>query len=79
MWSLMADAESPQTVFELLYTRFPLQPRLRLMYDNGCNAHHYLLGREPEFFKDTEVYIDSFHSSGHKDCSPVYDTSTPLS
>jgi hypothetical protein len=27
-------------------TRFPT-PHLRLMYDNGCNAHHYFLGREP--------------------------------
>jgi hypothetical protein len=31
LWSLMADAESPQTVFEMLYTRFPTTPHLRLM------------------------------------------------
>jgi hypothetical protein len=75
MWSLMADAESPQTVFEMLYTRFPQKPHVRLMYDNGCNAHHFLLGREPEFFSDTLQYIDNFHIVGHTYCSPAYDTS----
>jgi hypothetical protein len=45
-----------------------MTPHLRLMYDQWCNTQHYFLGREPEFFKATQIFIDSFHSS-HKHCS----------
>lgn len=32
-----------------------------LIYDNGCNAHCYLINREPAFFESTSVYIDRLH------------------
>jgi hypothetical protein len=54
----MADAESPQTVFEMLYTR-PTTPHLRLMYDNGA-TRITISSAEPEFFKDTQFFIDEF-------------------
>lgn len=74
LFSLMADAESPATVFELVYTRFPDQPTLRIMYDNACNANHFFLNREPAFCKNIELYVDSFHFKGHKSCSHAYNT-----
>lgn len=74
MWSLMADAESPQTIFELIYTRFPDNAHMRIMYDNACNAHHYFLNREAEYSRDLQFYIDYFHFKGHKNCSLAYGT-----
>ena len=74
-FSLTADAESPATVFELIYTRFPDDPALLIMYDNACNANHYFLNREPAFCNNMELYIDNFHFKGHKNCSRAYDTS----
>jgi hypothetical protein len=47
------------------------------MYDNGA-TRITISSAEPEFFKETQFFIDSFHSSGHKHCSPVYDTSAHL-
>lgn len=56
----MRDAESPRTVFEVLYTRCP-NPPVRFTYDNDCNEHHYILNREPEFFANTNFFIDEPH------------------
>lgn len=74
MSSLMADAESPATPFELLYTRSLEDHRLRAIYDNGCNALHYFLNREPEVCQRIEWYIDELHFKGHKGCCIAYDT-----
>lgn len=59
-FALMRDAESPRTVFEVLYTRCP-NPPVRFTYDNDCNEHHYILNREPEFFANTNFFIDEPH------------------
>jgi hypothetical protein len=53
-----------------------MTPHLRLMYDQWCNTQHYFLGREPEFFKATQIFIDSFHLHTNTAREPVYDTST---
>jgi len=74
MLSVMVDAESPRTVFELFYTRCSKAPEL-ICYDNGCNLEHYCRNREPEFFAGTDFYVDAFHASGHDTCSREYNTS----
>ena len=74
MWSLMANAESPRTLFELLFTRLPEGTKPRITYDNACNTMQYMLNREPEFCRDCELYIDALHFRGHKGCCTAYDT-----
>jgi hypothetical protein len=74
MSSLMADAESPSTAFELLATRLPDDHHLRVIYDNACNSCHYFLNREPELCRLIEWYIDELHFKGHKACCIAYDT-----
>jgi len=78
MWSLMADAESPRTLSEQLFTRLPEGAQPRIMYDNACNTLQYMLKREPEFCKDCELYIDAPHFKGHKGCCTACDTSRAL-
>lgn len=70
---IMADAESPKTVFDTLYTRWPSAP-VSFCMDNGCNVHQYILNREPQFFKDMKVHIDEMHFRAHTACSPAYST-----
>ncbi len=72
-FSLMGDAESPRTVFEVLYAR-RAQPPHTFCLDNGCNLHQYLLNREPAFFETMRVFIDEPHYRGHKQCSQAYNT-----
>lgn len=73
LFVVMGDAESPRTLFEALYTRFPSAPQ-RFCFDNGCNVHNYILNREPHFFRDMEVYVDETHWQGHNHCSLAYNT-----
>lgn len=68
---LMPDAESPRTVFELLYTRWRVPPHV-LCYDNGCNTMAYCLNRECEHFMSTNWYIDALHYRDHKKCATEY-------
>lgn len=68
---MMVDAESPRAPFELLYTHCDIPPAT-IVYDNGCNLDHYILNREPHHFRDMDVLVDSFHYSGHKNCSSNY-------
>jgi hypothetical protein len=71
----MADAESPASLCELLYTRFPGDTPNRIAYDNACNAIHYMLNREPDFARNVDFYIDSLHfTKGHPKCCKSYDT-----
>ena len=72
-YNIMADAESPRTVLETLYTKWE-QPPKYFCLDNGCNAYNYILNREPEHFKFMEVFVDEMHWAGHKNCSPAYST-----
>lgn len=74
MWSLMADAESPKTLFELLYAWLPADVTARVMYDNACNALQYILNREPELGRRLEFYIDAMHFKGHKGCCESYNS-----
>lgn len=68
---MMAESESPRTLFEVLYTRFPTAPRL-VVYDNSCHAHAFALNREPEFFRNTQFCIDALHFKGHTGCCAAY-------
>ena len=64
---IMQSAESCKTVYQLLATRFPKQPRV-VIYDNGCNLSEYILNRGPIPFKDTYILSDGFHWKNHTNC-----------
>lgn len=72
-FSVMANAESPRTVFELLRTRWKEAPEM-ICYDNGCNTMQYCLNREPKWFKGTRFVIDHMHYNDHKHCPLDYDS-----
>ena len=78
-WSLMADAESPRTLFELLWAFFPIWLALRLSYDNGCNFLTFVLNREPRWAAIVRVLIDKLHYAGHKQCASSFCTGTRIS
>ena len=73
MFGLMADAESPKTVFDLLMTRAEHAPS-RVCYDDGCRLVQYALNREPEHFRATQFLIDNPHFKTHANCANEYDT-----
>lgn len=66
---LMVKPESPETVFSVLYNRFPDADRL-LIYDNACKLLEYCLNREPKYFERTIFLIDRLHAPGHVGCTP---------
>lgn len=70
---VMGDAESPRTIFDVLYTRWKTPPKVVCM-DNGCNLHDFMLNREPLHFRNVEMHIDEPHFRGHKRCCPAYNT-----
>lgn len=69
---MLRNHESPQTIFEVLFTRFKTPPKV-LVYDNGCNASEFILNREPNFFKEMRIVIDGLHFHNHVNCSKVFD------
>jgi formylmethanofuran dehydrogenase subunit E-like metal-binding protein len=69
----MANAESPRTVFEVVYTMFEEAPG-DMVYDNMCTLHHYALNREPEFFKLTGARVDAMHYRDHTRCAPDFNS-----
>lgn len=76
---MMADAESPSTVFEMHYTRLSeatSEKPCHVAYDNSCNLHAYWMNREPEFFMHTCDKVDALHKKGHTKCSINKCTST---
>jgi hypothetical protein len=78
MFAIMPDAESPRTIFDLLYTHLQQPPELFMM-DNGCNVHLFVKGREPQHFSSTRFLIDDFHYRDHTNCSQGYRSSTSFS
>lgn len=72
-FAIMRDAESPRTLFELLFTHWEEPPEC-LQFDNGCNVQTYCLKREPEHFSRMRVLIDEAHYRGHTNCSKNYST-----
>ena len=73
MFSMMRDAESPRTPFDLIYTHMERAPQ-QFQLDNGCNLHSFALAREPSFFAGMRVLIDEPHYRGHSNCSANYNT-----
>ena len=67
----MVHSESPRTVFEFLFLRFPVAPTM-VVYDNACNAHTFCLKREPNFFLHCRFMVDFLHIRGHTACSATY-------
>jgi hypothetical protein len=70
-WALMASAESPATLFELLYLFFP-RTAMRLGYDNGCNWVSYGLNRDPTWMASLRAFVDDLHWPGHTDCAASF-------
>lgn len=68
----MRDAESPRTLFEALYTRWPGCAPLLIVYDNGCHAHAFALNREAAWAAGSTYCIDALHWPGHADCAASY-------
>lgn len=73
MFGIMRDAESPRTVFDMMYTRLAQLPDY-FQLDNGCNFHSFILHRELEHFSAMRVLVDEPHFRGHKNCSDNYNT-----
>ncbi len=71
-FNIMERHESPRSLFDILYTRWKSPPDV-VVYDNGCNAHAYVLKREPAWAANTLFLIDKLHYMGHKACSLAYD------
>lgn len=72
-WSLMADAESPATMFELMYLGLP-DVESDTIYDNGCALLSYMLNRDPAWASNKRVFIDALHAKGHVACASSLDT-----
>jgi hypothetical protein len=70
---VMQSAESCKTVFQILVTRFRVQPKV-IIYDNGCNLSEYILNRAPGPFKDTYILSDGFHWKNHTNCGMAYNS-----
>ena len=70
---IMKSAESCKTVFQILVTRFKIQPRV-IIYDNGCNLSEYILNREPGPFKETYILSDGFHWKNHTNCGVSFNS-----
>ena len=64
----MFKPESPNTMFQLLYTRYGKCVGIWI-YDNGCKVLEYLLNREPHHFKSGLFFIDRLHFKNHVGCS----------
>lgn len=69
----MANAESPRTVFEVLYAMFEEAPG-EIIYDNMCTMQHYTLNREPVFFKLADGRVDALHYLEHTRCAPDFNS-----
>ena len=74
-FSMMADAESPQTAWDFIWTRLRHNKLLFITYDNGCQLVHYIFNRWPQIMKFLFIYIDPLHSKNHVNCLADYCTS----
>ena len=71
--AVMANAESPRCIFEILFSMFEEAPAV-IIYDNCCNLMHYCLNREAAFFERTTFMVDHMHFTEHKKCCPDFDS-----
>lgn len=69
----MVAPEGRKDLLKVLYERMPQEvlDQLLVMFDFNCQEAEYMLNREPEMFKHTQLYIDRFHARTHK-CSSVF-------
>ena len=70
-FALLDKAENPLTMLQLLYTRWPIAPKL-IWYDNGCNEDRSCTYRVPDFFRLSKFLIDCFHDVDHSACSDFF-------
>ena len=69
---IMNEAESPRTLFEVIYSRWAVPPKV-VVYDNSCHGHQYFLNREPRYASTIAFLIDKLHFKGHTGCCRAYD------
>lgn len=69
---LLKDFESPRHVFEVLYDRFEVPPKV-VFYDRACQLHTYIQRREPAAYRDMVLRLDTLHALTHTKCSCGYD------
>ena len=62
---LIKGSEGRRDPFYAIYKYMPKAPKI-LFYDFACQLKEYSLNREPEFFKNTDMYHDVFHGVNHK-------------
>ena len=61
------NPESPHNLFRVLMCRDLDTENLKgVFYDNACNFHTYLLGREPREWEYLRCLVDGMHFRGHK-------------
>lgn len=72
----MTDAESPGTLFEVIYCYFRdlVNTTRKIVYDNGCHLIEYMLNRDPVWARKQRVFIDELHAPNHSSCSPLLST-----
>ena len=69
---VMDRAESPRTLFDVLFTRWERPPEV-VVYDNSCHGQAFALNRESEWSKSMQWAVDAMHFKGHKGCAHSYD------
>lgn len=72
-WTLLTEAESPKSVYDVLATRFQKMPQY-IIYDNACNLFEYCHNRSPHLFRDTVFLSDAFHWVNHINCGCCFNS-----
>lgn len=77
--SLMTSGESPQMIFDIVMSRFPLNYSPNIVYDNACKVMEFGLNRETHRFMELPITIDKFHQNNHTSCGESFKSSEYLS
>ena len=78
-FSLMTSGESPQMIFDIVMSRFPLNYSPNIVYDNACKVKEFGLNRETHRFMELPITIDKFHQINHTSCGQSFNSSEYLS
>lgn len=77
-YSLMTSGESPQMIFDIVMSRFPLNYSPNIIYDNACKVMEFGLNRETHRFMELPILIDKFHQNNHTACGENFKSSEYL-
>ena len=73
-FSLMTSSESPQMIFDIVMSRFPLNYSPNIVY-----VKEFGLNRETHRFMELPITIDKFHQINHTSCGQSFNSSEYLS